>query len=274
MEIGIIKMIQSLRSSFFDSFFEAVTMLGEEMVYILIFSVAYWCFNKREAIKMILIFLLSAMVNNFLKGVIMRDRPVGVEGVFSLREETATGSSMPSGHTQLATTFYYYLILKFKNRWVTIVGSILIVLVALSRIYLGVHWPSDVLVGIVVGIVTVHLGIVLFKGYSFKSLLITLLVSNLLLIPVITDDLVVSVALITGAIVGVIVEEKYVQFSTKTTHIRQLVKVLIGLVVVIVIKEGVKIITPDIHLFDYVRYLLIGLWVSAGAPYVYKLMKL
>jgi len=249
-------------------------MLGEEMVYILIFSIAYWCFNKREAIKMILIFLLSAMVNNFLKGVIMRDRPVGVEGVFSLREETATGSSMPSGHTQLATTFYYYLILKFRKKWVTIVGSVLIVLVALSRIYLGVHWPSDVLVGIVVGIVTVHLGIVLFKGYSFKSLLITLLVSNLLLIPVITDDLVVSVALITGAIVGVIVEEKYVQFSTKTTHIRQLVKVLIGLVVVILIKEGVKIITPDIHLFDYVRYLLIGLWVSAGAPYVYKLLKL
>ena len=63
---------------------------------------------------------------------------------------------------------------------------------------------------------------------------------------------------------------EYIQFNEKTTLRNQVLKVVIGLLVVIILKEGIKLFTPDTHLFDYIRYSLIGLWVSAGAPYMFN----
>ncbi len=273
MELNIIKAIQSIRNGFFDAFFEGVTILGEEMVFILLFSIAYWCYNKRESIKFIFIFLLSTVLNLSLKEIINRDRPIGLEGVFSLREQTATGQSMPSGHTQGATTFYYYIMRYFNKKWLWIVGSIIIGLVGVSRVYLGVHWPTDVLVAIVLGIGMVYLGSWIFKEIKEYMMYVMIIVANTALILFFSEDLLTVTALVTGASIGLIVETRWVNFSEKARLKTQIIKVLIGILGVVVIKEGIKLFTPDIYLVDYIRYTLLGLWVSAGAPYFFKFLR-
>ncbi len=273
MELNIIKAIQSIRNGFFDVFFEGVTILGEEMVFILLFSIAYWCYNKRESIKFIFIFLLSSILNLSLKEIINRDRPIGIEGVFSLREQTATGKAMPSGHTQGATTFYYYIMKYFNRKWLWILGSIIIALVGISRIYLGVHWPTDVIVGILLGIGMVYLGLWVFKEMKEYMLYVMIIVSNLALVLFFSDDLITATAIITGACIGVMIESRWIDFTEKASFRTQIIKVLIGIIGVLVIKEGIKLITPDIYLVDYIRYTLLGLWVSAGAPYFFKYVK-
>ncbi len=271
MEVNIIKAIQSISSPFFDSFFEGVTILGEQLAYIVVFSILYWCWNKKEAAKLILVFLLSAIVNNGLKGIIMRERPIGYEGIFSIREHTATGSSFPSGHTQSTATFFYYIAYMLKKPWVTVISVIMICLVAFSRMYLGLHWLSDVIGSILVAIFMVRVGLMIFKTFDIKKLFIVLILVNIITILVVTEDLIVATAIITGAIIGLVIEHKYIDFSNKTAKFAtQLVKVIFGLLIVMLIKEGVKLFTPDTYLFDYIRYMIIGLWVSAGAPYFFK----
>lgn len=269
MEINIIKAIQSIKNGFFDLFFEGITILGEELVYILIFSILYWCISKREAIKLIIIFMVSGVINNSLKELINRDRPIGIEGIISMREQTATGKSMPSGHTQLAATFYYYLIVRFKKLWITIAASILIGLIALSRVYLGVHWPSDVVVSIILAIGIVHAGLYLYNEPNKQVLVSTLVIANLLLVIFFSEDLLVATAILTGAIIGLFIEMKYVNFTEKTSFKVQILKVVIGLVGVVLIKEGLKIIVDNLTM-DYIRYTLLGIWVAAGAPYLFR----
>lgn len=269
MEINIIKAIQSIKNGFFDLFFEGITILGEELVYILIFSILYWCISKREAIKLIIIFMVSGVINNSLKELINRDRPIGIEGIISMREQTATGKSMPSGHTQLAATFYYYLIVRFKKLWITIAASILIGLIALSRVYLGVHWPSDVVVSIILAIGIVHAGLYLYNEPNKQVLVSTLVIANLLLVIFFSEDLLVATAILTGAIIGLFIEMKYVNFTEKTSLKVQILKVVIGLVGVVLIKEGLKIIVDNLTM-DYIRYTLLGIWVAAGAPYLFR----
>ena len=272
MEVQVIKWIQSFRSDFLDSFFEGVTMFGEELVYIVIFSILYWCFDKREAIKIILIFLISVLINGVLKETFMRERPIGVEGIFSLREHTAEGYAFPSGHTQSAATFFYYIAYKLKNKWVTLGSTIMIVLVATSRLYLGVHWLTDVLGGIVLAIIIVRVGLVVFEEISDRKLLITLVLSNVLYLFFANDGLTVITAIITGAVIGMLLEQRFVNFERTATK-ASILRVLIGLLVVMLLKEGVKVILPETMFFDYIRYTLIGLWVAVGAPFTFLKVK-
>jgi membrane-associated phospholipid phosphatase len=108
--------------------------------------------------------ILSSLSNIVLKRVINRDRPLDEHLV-----DVAT-LSFPSGHSMSAMAFYgflLYLNLRFASGWIKIILMILllviIVSVGLSRIYLGVHFPSDVLAGFIGGFIWINFSIVVFQ---------------------------------------------------------------------------------------------------------------
>lgn len=70
-------------------------------------------------------------------------RPFDLGVVEPLRKHTATGYSFPSGHTQTATSFWSVWMIHLNKKYFYYVGSALVLLIRLSRIYLGVHWPMD-----------------------------------------------------------------------------------------------------------------------------------
>ena len=273
-ELKIIQFVQSFSSPFLDKFFETVTMLGEETFYILIFCFIYWCYDKSMGKGIILTFLFSNWLNAGLKAAFNMPRPIGNEGVRSLRVETATGSSFPSGHTQSAATFFYYSTLKIKKIWFTVLAWVLILLVGLSRVYLGVHWPKDVVAGIIIAVLVVHFGRKFFGKISLTKMIITLAAMNVLLIFFHTKGFVTSSAVFTGGMIGLFLEEKYVNYEIKKGIGKNIIKFILGLAVVMVIKEGVKMITPDILVLHYIRYWLIGIWVSFAAMAVFKKIKI
>lgn len=103
------------------------------------------------------------ILNNLLKIVIRRDRPVGINLVLE------NGFSFPSGHAMIGLAFYGLIIyfiykskLKYKN-YLIILFSILILLIGISRIYLGVHYASDVIAGYSISII--YLSIFIKKIY-------------------------------------------------------------------------------------------------------------
>lgn len=154
MQEAIIQALQDLRSGFWDTTFVLATTLGEEVFIIAVVTLVYWNISKRSGYILVTIYLASVVVNDLLKLTFHTRRPYEVlSGVSGLRLETAGGFAFPSGHTQGATSLFIGLALLFRRNVIYVLAAAAIVLVGVSRLYLGVHWPVDVLGGWVFGAV-------------------------------------------------------------------------------------------------------------------------
>lgn len=269
-----IRIIQSVHSPFLDSLAQVITMLGEDTFFIVLAVVMIWCVNKKSGWRLGLIALSSGALNAGLKQVFKIERPIGQEGIRSLRLETAGGYSFPSGHSQFTASVWTKLATLINQTWFYVVASIIIVLVGLSRIYLGVHFLTDVLAGLLIGIAW---ALVFDKILDFLeqkplylSLFGVLLVISLPFFPV--ADYYKVAGTIVGLVFGYLLEQKYVNFKEKAPFSSQIVKVLIGLLGVFAIKNGLKIILPSSLYSDAFRYMLIGIWTMAAAPYLFNFL--
>jgi len=132
-----------------------ITFLGSSIILISIAIILLIVIkNKKIGVSICYNLALIASINYILKNIIQRPRPEEFQII------TETGFSFPSGHTMISTAFYGYLIyLIYKNiinkktKWILIIIlSILIILIGLSRVYLGVHYISDVIAGFLISI--------------------------------------------------------------------------------------------------------------------------
>ena len=267
----IIQFIQTFSNPFLDNFFQAVTLLGEEYFYIVLLALIFWCIDKRYGYKLSFAFLFSGVINGVAKCIILEPRPIGVEGIRSLRVETATGTSFPSGHTQNITSFLASIMKKLNRKWAYAAGCLLILLVGMSRLYLGVHWPIDVLGGIAIGIAAVLLADFVFEyteRKKRKQIHLLLLVPAMAAAFIWSDyaDLVKTAGTFCSFLIGYSIESKFIQFSSKSVLWKQIIKFVLGMAVVMAIKEGVKLLLPEQPIFDFCRYLVIGLWITVGLP--------
>lgn len=153
MDIRIIFWIQSLRNPFLDFFFKHYTALGDhaEIWFAIIFVLACFKRTRRAAyIALIALALEGILVSLIMKPIIMRPRPFITFPEVELLIPTPRGSSFPSGHaaSSIAVAFVlYFNKVKFRK-----VIMVLALLMAFSRVYLFVHYPSDVLFGFFTGV--------------------------------------------------------------------------------------------------------------------------
>lgn len=274
MQIEIIKSIQSIISPTWDIFFQIVTMTGEEYFYIIAAAIIFWCINKKFGYKLGFALLTSTIVNIVLKDVINAARPIGVPGIRSIRLETATGQSFPSGHTQGATTFWISCIIKVRRRWIYIVGILAIILMSFSRLYLGLHYPTDVIGGIVIGTICVFISNYIFDYAEVTKkawILMIIIVPALVGMIFFREKTYYTIAgTVLGFYIGYILESKYVQYDVRNTIVKQLIKLVFGLGVLIALKSMLKVMLPLNIFSDFFRYIVIGLWIIVGAPCIFK----
>jgi membrane-associated phospholipid phosphatase len=275
----IIKFLQAFSTPFLDNFFELATMLGEEAVYIAIIGVLYWCYNKKMGYRLAFAFLFSGVVNGGLKNIFKLPRPIGVEGIKSIRVETATGYAFPSGHTQGTAGFWAAAMLKYKKIPLYIIGATIILLVGISRVYLGVHWPRDVFGGIVFGVLSAAAANHLFdysEKHNNKHILSVLVVPSLLGLLFFghSSDYVKAVAVACSFYVGYVIEDKHIRFTEKSEPLKQILKFILGMLGILVIKIFVKDILPVNALGYFIRYFMLGIWTTICAPCLFKVLKL
>ncbi|RKX87548.1 MAG: phosphoesterase PA-phosphatase, partial [Spirochaetes bacterium] len=170
MQESILLFFQNIANPVLDFFFELITMLGEKNILIAGIAWMFWNVDKKKGFILSFTLLFSLFLNAVLKISIHNSRPFEViPEILGKRVQTATGYSFPSGHTQGATTFYLVLSLILKKRWIYITAIAISLLVALSRIYLGVHWPVDVIGGLVAGAVVAILMYKILSALYDKS---------------------------------------------------------------------------------------------------------
>lgn len=284
MTVGFSEFMQSLRSGFFDTFFNTISFLGEDYMYIVMFCILYFAINKRLGELMTLSLFASYVLNTTLKGLFMVDRPFVKYPDRIIEMRPVIGSSFPSAHTQGFTAFLFSGAFWLKKRMVYIGAGILCILMALSRVYLGMHWLEDVVASLVLGGVAayfLHKFYVRHKedaGWLIRFYLTILAVFLPFLIILGGEDLFIMYGLMFGFTFAMYLEKKYVNFTMHVPAWKKIIRVVIGvffMVFVLIVagkvfdkvaEEG----TTLSHILGMVRY---GSMVFVGlgcTPFIIK----
>lgn len=302
-QLNVLMYLQSIRNELLTSIFTFFTICTEVPVITILTGVLYWCINKKAGQRTLFALCGSLNINAGVKNFVKMARPIGTNGLESLRVETATGYSFPSGHTQTATTFWTSIIYLFRKTWIFIIGILMILGAGLSRLYLGVHWPMDVIVGWGLGIVLSILLIKLFN-YIDESKNYYILVVLMIILGICTyfiggEDLYKMFGLYTGFVLGYMVEDTYINFSTENETRRKnifakksskyeglgkkIVRFIVGIISLLAVYlllnyiEDALIVGKTqeiINIIKYLKYTFVVFWGVAGAPGLFKLFKL
>lgn len=277
--LDMLKWIQSMRNPIMDNLFTKITILGEEYFAIGVLCLILWCINKKLGYVIGFSYLTSWIVNFSLKEVFHVPRPFVLDKkIIPIRPETATGFSFPSGHTQSISSISTSFGISFKKWWLYICAAVLIILVAGSRLYLGVHTLLDVSVGALVGIVWSFAASMLFsyaEVSNHRSLLLLMLIPMILgMIFIHTNDYYKIAGTFTSFIIGYFLDYYYIHYETKCHPFQQVIKFIVGMTVLLAIKFIVKELLDDSLFTNYLRYSVVGFWITVAAPLLFnKLFK-
>lgn len=267
-------------------FFSFITELGSETFYVALILIGFWAFKKKESILTAYVLLTSVVLNYFLKLAIAIERPpesYWYEGI------EASNYSTPSGHSQNSATLFGWFAAKIKTWWILIISMTMIILIGLSRVYLGVHYLGDVLLGWGIGILSVVILVILekplsefFSRYREEYLFIILflfgfggtLISTYLL-PLPPNDNFGSLGgLIMGLAIALPLEKRYVGFSVEARDgqkWRLIMRIVIGLLFVLGIMLGLSSVLPTTEVWlRAIRYMLVTLVGAFIWPFIFN----
>ena len=271
----IIRAIQSAANPALDFIFEAITMLGEDFFIIFVATFVYWCYKKDMGYWLCWCLSFGNLLVSSVKCVFKIPRPIGYEGIRTLREHTAPGYSFPSGHTHASANFFGSAARYLDKKWFWCVALIVPAFVGLSRLYLGVHWPMDVCAGYIIGMGIPLLLWKLFKKFGEKKSLL-FLISTLVYLPffaVAWDDTSFwkSFGFALGVAVGAFIETKFINFETEGVPVKKrALRYIGGIVLVLIVYLVPKALLPVGPVYSLIRYFLIPVAATALWPAIFK----
>lgn len=285
-ELNILKWLEGLRTSFLNTLFEGITMLGEETLIILLVVALWFAVDKKLAQQLFFVTATSLSVNGIVKNFAKVPRPF-TKGISCVRLDTATGYAFPSGHTQGFATWSSFFAVKYKKTWFCILVGVLIASVAFSRLYLGAHYPSDVLVGVAFGV-----GLAVFGNYLFEKVkdvkklylgtfltLTPFIIYFLWVADPLFADLFKTFGMVGGMVALAFLEEKTTPIAYDVVWWKKLVRIVIGVALAVALKEVIKLVNVfDVMqvslLIDSVRYFIVVMTVGYLCPILFKKIKL
>ena len=284
VEIGFIVWLQNV-APWLEGPARVLTVAGDELFYLLALPVVYWCIDRRTGVHLSLILLLAVWNNAVLKLLFDLPRPFMLDARVSAGVE-AGGGGMPSGHTQNPVAFWGYLIWALRHPLVWAVGLFMLVMVPLSRVVLGVHFPTDLLGGLVAGLLLLAVFIYLApdverwlgrQGTAMR-LAVAVIPAGLLVALAGEDRLALTGgAALLGMATGFVIERRWIRFTLSGVALwrRGLVWVA-GIGGMALLLWGLE---PAMAALGEPgqrigRYTLIGLWGAAGAPALFVALKL
>ena len=259
----LLYLLEKIRIPVLNELMLAITTLGEETAFLIIALVIFWCVDKYLGYYTLSVGFIGTIANQFMKLWFRIPRPWVLDPNFTILEqarEAASGYSFPSGHTQSAFGTFGSIAYTTKNKTIRLVAIIIPMLVAISRMYIGVHTPLDVGVSVLVAIVLIVAlkPIALGNGRKFMPFLLAgmllLAVGFLCFVEMYRfpadidlhnyESGVKNAYTLLGALLGLlvvyIVNEKWLNFPTRAVWWAQILKVLIGLALVLAVKSGMK----------------------------------
>ena len=291
------------------------TSLGYAQFYQLLIPAIYWCVDSAVGIRLAVLLVVSSEVNTWGKWLCHGPRPYWLDA--SLHRVDTGGYGLPSGHAQDAVAAWFYLASQVRRRWAWIAAAALVLLISLSRLYLGVHFPHDVLVGWLLG--GLCLGAFLWLAPRAGRYVSRLPLAGVALVSAATAGAILLIghgvlavmadvpdppawavyamhardfshsvdaaSMLAGAILGYVLQERYVRFDTAGPLGQRLLRFLVGFIGLSAIIYGagglahavpVSYATEErvILAVRFCRYFLAMLWAAYLAPWVFVRLRL
>ncbi len=307
-ELPIIEAIQTFMKTL-QPVWAAITFLGDEAFYLLFMPLVYWCIDAMFGFRIGVMLMLSAFSNGFLKLIFKSPRPYWLtDKIVGVVHHGSFG--LPSGHAMNAAAIWGWTAREINRTWVKWVMGVLIFLIGFSRLVLGVHFISDVLLGWFIGGMLVwifarnleKLRDNLARKPLSQKLLLALLTSLLVLAlpllitrlskgwqiptewvarggeldPMSMDGNITVAGLWLGLTAGfaILLHQKGI-LSAGLGSWQKIVRYLVGIIGVFALYAGLGAILPrDLGVISmvlrYVRYMLVGLWVTWWSPALFQ----
>ncbi|MBL3758355.1 phosphatase PAP2 family protein, partial [Bacillus cereus] len=265
----------SLEGSVLTAFFKLVSIIANETLYLIVISISYWCVSKRKAFHMIVMLCFSGYIGIVIKEFMKIPRPYTYDGIQSLYEKSAASYSFPSTHVQLATTFWGSFMILCKKRIIWMIGIVFIILVSISRLYLRVHWLSDIIGAVLFSVIVVYLYTKVTMGLSDRKFIllqrIILAVSLIMYVMTSQVDNLKLLGVLTGSTIGIMLENHFINMNESNDFKMQVVKTVLGLSILLVVQLLLKKVIPDMY---YLRYVLTGFTITFLCPFMFHMLRI
>jgi membrane-associated phospholipid phosphatase len=295
------------------------SFLGSENFFLVFLPLVYWSIDAALGVRVWFIFLAGASVNQYFKMPMHGSRPYWVStDIRALASEIGFG--VPSGHAEIASGLWGMIAAYYRKAWVWVAALLLITFIGLSRLYLGVHFPHDVLVGWILGFLTLWALVKFWEpvetrakemslwnqiGLAFAVSLAMVLLGVLLLylsrnfvlppewfanaasagaetpdpFSFSMETLITSAAALFGSCIGFAWMARHGGFNASGQLWKRAARYVVGMIGVLIFYAGLKAIFPSgdtfvPYLFRYIRYTIVGFWVSGGAPWTFAKLNL
>jgi membrane-associated phospholipid phosphatase len=276
--LEIVRGAQAAASPFLTSVMKGLSFAGTEYCLLVLLPFVYWCVDKRRGIRIGILVFLSTALNFGLKSAFAQPRPYDLDPSVGMAAEKTYG--LPSNHAQVSVVLWGSLAPLFRVPWGLVLAIVLPFLVGISRIYLGVHFPTDVLAGWALG------AAIVFVDRKFgerieraipklkESLALALIAAIALFMNVLTKN----DTSISGAFFGLagasVYAKRQVPFSVSGGLGKRGLRFLFGMATIAIVYLLPKLFLASIEaggppIIRFLRYALLGAWVAMGAPWLF-----
>ena len=266
--------------------FKSLTFLGNLEFFLVFMPFIYWCMNRRMGARLLVLFLISAYANAIAKGLAGQPRPFQYDPrVKPLMH--AAGGGLPSGHTQGAVVVWGYLAFQIRSTKFWIIAGFLMIVIPVSRLYLGVHFPTDLLGGYFLGALLLVLYLhfapkveswLTAKGFIWQ-------ISTAVILPILlfwvspqgSRYASSACGALMGFLPGIALERRWIRFCSDGSFFKRSMRFVVGLIVLLGIWLGLRFALSGLEpvsLFRAFRYASVGLWGALGAPWLFVRLRL
>ena len=224
-EPALMEWIQAQLGSFGTSFMSICSAFGEEMILIGVMCILYFIYDKETAKYVARRYMVASCGYSFIKNIFCRLRPYFVHDNVKCLKQVDTGHdlydvshqgfSFPSGHSAGSMSIWGGAAIKIKKGWFSTIATIIILLVGISRFALGVHYPTDVLAGYGIGLLSI--GIFSLMEKFIKNYKIIYLIWLIVFLPGFffckTTDFYSSYGMMVGVFAADLFEKRFVNFE-------------------------------------------------------------
>jgi membrane-associated phospholipid phosphatase len=286
--LDVIRTVQTVSNPPLTFFMKAVTQLGSVSMYVILLSLLFWCVDEKKSFRLSAAVMISGWINLSLKFLFFQPRPFweGYDPDLGLARERLGG--LPSGHAQ-GSLVMWTGIASWGHKWLYLPAALLILLIGFSRIYLGVHFPTDVFAGWIIGglirtgcfFLTPRIEKALAEAGVRAKLVLSAAVSFVMILYRPADDILMPGAALLGMGIGYTLNVHRFHFRAALFGRQGKAKLFTLLGRFALGAAGIALIflifgkllpgsrSAYYRLFFFLRYALLGFWIFAGAPWLF-----
>jgi membrane-associated phospholipid phosphatase len=287
--LEFIRIVQTAASPSLTAVMRIITAIGETAVYLAAVPLIYWCVDEKKGLRLGIMVLISIWINLSLKYLFDQPRPFfeGYDPSVGMASEKTGG--LPSGHAQNTLVMFFILASLVKKKWAYVCAGVLCLLIGFSRIYLGVHFPTDVLAGWILGgvilggyfLLSGKIEELLVKGGFRAGMIATAALSFVMILYIPVKELLMPGGTLLGLGFGYCYNRRSVGFSNNALpemadqkkYLILFARIILGLGGLILIFFRVSSFVPhsssNQNLYGFAVSMITGLWISIAAPWIF-----